>query len=262
MHKMPSTAGGFNDSPKLSSGQKSKLMDMVGRYNELGQALRNEQAIVQTATSLAEIAELAETYACNEAVDWFQTEVVKGDFKRAKNISGDFQKIAKETYAKMQQLNALYEDMGHILERYYEIKDPVMEVSPNTSDIKSQRPLPVASPMMNEVKPNTSNLKSQREVPHTSGPASSQLKEVTPNTSNLQSQRDLASGGPTKCACPTPTNPSVTTKVAGAGTENLQGQREEPQGGPAPAQLKEVKPNTSNLTSQRNMPSLSSLIRM
>jgi len=318
LNKMPSTLKGFNESPKLSPEQKRKLMEMVSQYNSLGQKLRMENALIETAKALSEISELAETYACNEASDWFATEVVKTDFKRAKGISETFQKLARECHGKVQQLNALYEDMGHILGRYYEIADPMMEVSPNPADIKGQRGLPNTQPqtVMQEVKPNDKNIKSQRELPHTSGtataqvkevstndkniksqrnlpsggpapaqvkevavddkhanikgqrelphtggPATPQLKEVDHNESNLQSQRELPQGGPSSCDCPTPENPSVPVKVAGSGEMNLQGQREEPQGGPAPAQVKEVAPNTSNLQSQRTLPKLGDILK-
>jgi hypothetical protein len=198
MDKMPSTLSGFNQTPKLTAEQKNKLMDMVSRYNELGNKLRLEQSLIETAQALSEISELAETYACNEAADWFATEVVKRDFKRARNISGDFQKIAKECHGRVQQLNALYEDMGHILERYYEISDPMQEVSPNPANLKSQMGLPNANPqvvtpgqgqqaIMQEVKPNTNNLQSQRQLP-SNGP----IKEVAVDdkNKNIKSQRD------------------------------------------------------------------------
>jgi hypothetical protein len=182
MNKMPSTLKGFNESPKLSPEQKKKLMEMVSQYNVLGQKLRMENALIETATALSEISELAETYACNEASDWFATEVVKTDFKRARGISETFQKLARECHGKVQQLNALYEDMGKILERYYEIADPMQEVAPNPADIKGQRGLPNVQPqtVMQEVKPNDKNIKSQRELPHTNGPAPTQVKECTP----------------------------------------------------------------------------------
>lgn len=306
MDRMPSTLKGFTETPKLTTEQKKKLMTMVGRYNELGQKLKMESAFTETAQTLEEISSLAETYACNEANDWFASEVVKKDFKRAKGISQEYNKLARECYSRVQQLNALYEDMGHILARYYEIDDPMTEVSPIPTDIQSQRGLPNAAPetIVQEVKPNTSNLKSQREIPHKNGPAQKQVKEVSVNTSNLQSQRELPQGGPESCNCPNPTNPSVPVAPAGAGEMNVKGTREDPQGGPAPKQIKEsntedspksetgthgweggrawrydhklgkrvwdtgtkpvdeVKPNTSNLKSQRRMPSLGDILRM
>jgi len=221
MNKMPSTLKGFNESPKLSSEQKRKLMEMVKNYNQLGQKLRMENSLIETATALSEISELAETYACNEASDWFATEVIKQDFKRAKGISETFQKLARECHGKVQQLNALYEDMGHILGRYYEIADPMQEVSPNPMDIKGQRGLPNAQPqtVMQEVKPNDNNLQSQRQLP-----ANGPIAEVNHNDKNIKSQRNLPSGGPA---------PSQVKEVAvDKMNANIKGQRDLPSGDP------------------------------
>ena len=123
LDKIPRNGVFEDDKPKLDTAQKRKLMDMVSRFNEYGKALRVEQALSETSKALSEIAEMAETYACNEAADWFQQDTVKKDFKDLKGRVQEFQKIAKDTYGSVQRLNALYEDMGHVLSRYYEIKD-------------------------------------------------------------------------------------------------------------------------------------------
>lgn len=123
LDKIPRNGVFEDDRPKLTPEQKRKLMDMVSRFNEYGKILQCEQAISDTSKALAEIATMAETYACNEASDWFQQETIQKDFKDLKGRVGEFQKIAKETYSSVQRMNALYEDMGHVLSRYYEIKD-------------------------------------------------------------------------------------------------------------------------------------------
>ena len=353
-NKMPNTLGGFNETPKLTKEEKVKLMDMVRRYNEIGQTLKMENSLIETAKSISEIAKLAETYACNEANDWFSEEVVRSDFKRARGISENFQKVSKECYGSLQKLNALFEDFGQLIGRYYEIADPmqevlpntmnmksqmglpnalgnVQEVKPNTSNIQSQRPLPAngaikevqvntsnlksqrevphtsgpATPQIKETQVNTSNVKSQREIPHTNGPATPQVKEVSPpgfdtkhpaivknlkqqygkddpkkyatmwkihkkidevspNASNLQSQRELPqTNSANNCGClPKPETSTIPVKPAGAGEMNVKGERDVPQGGPAPTQIKEVKPVTTNLQSQRDLPSLGAIIRM
>lgn len=255
---------GFTDTPKLTTEQKNKLMNMVGRYNEYGNFLRNESALVECAKTLEEISSMAEIYACNEAADWFQQEVIKNDFKRAKGINETFQKVSKECYSKLQQLNALYEDMGHILGRYYEIKDPVQEVLPTPSNIQNQRQMPAngsirevdisaknanikgqrelphvngpATPQLKEVDvtAKNANIKGQRELPHTNGPAPTQIKEtdVCGKNANIKSQRDCPSGGPTSYNPPKDPKDTGSVKEVTHNEANLQSQRELPQGGP------------------------------
>jgi hypothetical protein len=221
LDRMPSTLKGFNDTPKLSPEQKRRLKEMVGRYNELGQKLRMENSLIETASALLEITTLAETYACNEADEWFSREVIKQDFKRAKGITETFQKLAKECHGKVQQLNALYEDMGHILGRYYEISDPMQEVAPNPMDVKGQRGLPNALPqtIMQEVNPNDKNVKSQRQLP-----ANGSISEVNHNDKNIKSQRNLPIGGP----APAQVKEVAVDKM----NSNVKGQRNLPAGGP------------------------------
>lgn len=123
LDKIPRNGVFEDDKPKLNPDQKRKLMDMVSRFNEYGKALQVEQALSETSKALSEIAQMAEIYACNEASDWFQQETIMKDFKDLKGRVVEFQKIAKDTFGSVQRLNALYEDMGHVLSRYYEIKD-------------------------------------------------------------------------------------------------------------------------------------------
>jgi len=155
LDKIPRNGVFEDDRPKLSKDQKRKLMDMVSRFNEYGKSLQVEQALSETSKALAEIATMAETYACNEAADWFQQETIQKDFKDLKGRVGEFQKIAKETYSGVQRLNALYEDMGHVLSRYYEIKDiqEVLRKGPQVDQnpVDRERQSMEEAPIMGEI---------------------------------------------------------------------------------------------------------------
>jgi hypothetical protein len=114
---------GFNEeTPKLSAEQKKKLMEMASMFENYGEALRNEEAIVNSAKALTELCELAESYAVNECGDWFQQDIVKKDMKGLKGRVMEYGKLAKECYGKMQQLGVAYQDIGHVLGRYYDLK--------------------------------------------------------------------------------------------------------------------------------------------
>jgi hypothetical protein len=114
---------GFNeDTPKLSIDQKRKLQEMASMFEKFGECLQNEQALMNSAQGLTELCELAEAYAVNECGDWFQQDIVKKDMKELKKRVMEFNKIAKEGYAHMQTLGVSYQDIGHILGRYYDLK--------------------------------------------------------------------------------------------------------------------------------------------
>ena len=143
--------GKFGDEPKkLSAQDKKKLMDAVSRFNEYGKVLRCETALMETAKTLDEIAQMAETYAMTESSDFFQGKVVERDFKQVKGITKDFKKLASECHGKIQQLNALYEDMGHVLGRYYEIQtlDEMIAAQQNQ---EASAPAPQSGQIVSEV---------------------------------------------------------------------------------------------------------------
>jgi hypothetical protein len=110
------------ETPKLSPDQKKRLMEMASMFENYGEALRNEEAIVNSARAMTELCELAEAYALNECGDWFQQDIVKKDMKEVKKRVMEYGKLAKECYAKMQQLGVAYQDIGHVLGRYYDLK--------------------------------------------------------------------------------------------------------------------------------------------
>ena len=119
----PAQAAKFNDNPSLTQEEKRSLMEKVGKFNEHAAAFESADAMVTLANELAEISKLGKTYAMNEGGDWFQTDTIKRDFAGLDKITSEFTKCAKECYGALQRARALYEDAGHVLERYYEIKD-------------------------------------------------------------------------------------------------------------------------------------------
>ncbi len=106
----------------LTPEQKKKLIEMASMYENYGQALHNEEAIVNSAKAMTELCELAEAYALNECGDWFQQEIVSKDMKEVRKRVMEYGKLSKECYSKMQQLGVAYQDIGHVLGRYYDLK--------------------------------------------------------------------------------------------------------------------------------------------
>jgi len=143
---------GFGEQPKvLTPEQKRKLMDMASMFESFGESIKHEEAILNSAKALTELCELAEQYALNECGDWFQQDIVKRDMKELKKRVMEYQKIAKEGYARMQQLGVAYQDIGHILGRYYDLKksksldqpmEPASDAKPNTKQTLQQEAMP------------------------------------------------------------------------------------------------------------------------
>ena len=105
---------------KVSSKQVSEALK---NYNSLGKALYQQQSLKETAKSLSNIAEMAATHTVQETEDWFDKVTVTRNMKELTNHSKQFSKIAEEASSVQQRLSALYEDMGVILNRYYDIPE-------------------------------------------------------------------------------------------------------------------------------------------
>ena len=105
---------------KISSEQ---VTEALRNYNKLGETLYQQQTLKETAKSLSKIAEMAASHTLQETEDWFDKVTVSRNMKELTNHSKQFSKIAEEASSVQQRLAGLYEDMGNILNRYYEIPE-------------------------------------------------------------------------------------------------------------------------------------------
>ena len=128
--KLRNLVEGFANKPEWTTEEKKAALSLIGKYNEYGKALRREQNLMEIAQTLSEIAQSAEKFTMNEADDWFDKATVGRNMKELSRCSADFQKLARESYVVEQRMEALYEDMGHVLNRYFEINE-------NTASVKA-----------------------------------------------------------------------------------------------------------------------------
>ena len=110
---------------RVSSKQ---VAEALKNYNSLGKTLYTQQTLKETAKKLSNIAEMAATHTVQETEDWFDKVTVSRNMKELTNHSKSFSKIAEEASSVQQRLSALYEDMGVILNRYYDIPEGAEQV--------------------------------------------------------------------------------------------------------------------------------------
>ena len=113
----------FENSPKVD---KHKVVEGVKNFGIVGKSLYNNNNIIETAKQLANIAESAHNHILGEQDDWFDKISVNKNMKSLKGSVVEFQKAAKEAHQLNQRMTALYEDMGHVLNRYYDIDEAHM----------------------------------------------------------------------------------------------------------------------------------------
>ena len=112
--------GESSETKKVSSDQ---VKEALQNYNKLGETLYQQQSLKETAKSLSQIAEMAASHTLQETEDWFDKVTVSRNMKELTNHSKAFSKISEEASSVQQRLAGLYEDMGMILNRYYDIPE-------------------------------------------------------------------------------------------------------------------------------------------
>ena len=136
-----SLVGGIVSTPVIGSGTNTGLTDIVedmygksesrvsakevkeaiSQFTQYSEVFQQEENLKKIAESLADIANKAKSYTLSETDDWFDKVTVNRNMKELTGLSKQFSKISNEAEALQQRMGALYEDMGNILGRYYEI---------------------------------------------------------------------------------------------------------------------------------------------
>ena len=110
----------FEDTPKID---KHQVVEGVRNFGIVGKSLYNNSNVMEIAKQLSEVAEAAHNHILGEQDDWFDKISVNKNMKTLKGSVVEFQKAAKEAHQLNQRMTALYEDIGHVLNRYYDIDE-------------------------------------------------------------------------------------------------------------------------------------------
>ena len=99
------------------------FLESVNNYSSYGKEIYREHDIIDTAKKLSEIARVAGIHAVKETEESFDKITVGRNMKELKSYSDQFYKVAMEAKGLQQRTESLFEDMGRVLGRYYEIKE-------------------------------------------------------------------------------------------------------------------------------------------
>lgn len=102
---------------------EEKFMEAVTSFNKYGKHIYREGNLRQVAEELGQLAKDARTHTLKETDGWFDKITVNRNMKELANLTKGFEKTAHEAQSVQERIEGLYEDMGNILSRYYEIKD-------------------------------------------------------------------------------------------------------------------------------------------
>jgi hypothetical protein len=105
----------------LSNEVKKHFLEIVSTYNKYQEMMDRKSDLAQVAETLGGITEAAKTLLLGESDDWFDKVTIKRNMNELDKMGKEFDKVAKEANSLDQRMHGLYEDMGHILSRYYKM---------------------------------------------------------------------------------------------------------------------------------------------
>ena len=112
--------GTTESEPKISSEQ---ILSKIQEFGQLGKSIYKSGDLKETAKTLSDIANAAKVHTLRETEDWFDKVTVNRNMKELTNLSKNFDKLSEEASSVQQRLEALYEDMGNVLSRYYDLNE-------------------------------------------------------------------------------------------------------------------------------------------
>ena len=113
---------------QLPTELKKHFLEIISTYGQHREGMRRKSDIRTIAETLGGIADAAQEYTLREGGDWFDRVTIKRNMNELKKLQSAFEKESLEAKAQEERLEALYEDMGHVLGRYFEIADVSEEV--------------------------------------------------------------------------------------------------------------------------------------
>ena len=125
--------GEVESETKISSEQ---ILSKIQEFGQLGKSIYKSGDFKETAKTLSDIANAAKVHTLRETEDWFDKVTVNRNMKELTNLSKHFGKLSEEASSVQQRLEALYEDMGIVLSRYYDLNE-VHDYGHESDDIET-----------------------------------------------------------------------------------------------------------------------------
>ena len=102
---------------------REDLVEKVSNFASFGPSIYKKHNLAEVANEFVEISKAAQKHVVEETADWFDRVTVQRNMNDLKKQAAGFSKISTEAQALQDRMAALYEDMGGILNRYFEIKE-------------------------------------------------------------------------------------------------------------------------------------------
>lgn len=114
---------------------RASFLKEVAKFGGYGKAIYRSSGLKEAASAINKIIENAEHVVLQETQDWFDEITVKRNLKTLKEAAKEFNKTVAEVTKLQQRAEALYEEMGGTLGRYFELAEELDPVGKEDSDI-------------------------------------------------------------------------------------------------------------------------------
>jgi len=104
--------------------EKKAFLERIQNFSDYGGQLKGESDLVKLSEELKNMVNIAERIILSETDGWFDGITIKRNTSEMRKISEQIDKTARETKSLQERLYALYEDLDHIMGRYFETKKP------------------------------------------------------------------------------------------------------------------------------------------
>lgn len=108
---------------KLTKEEKRDILSMIGKYNQHGSQLKTDCDYRGLSEMLKKVSKANETILSEDTNDWFDGVTIKRNTINLNKLVDEFEKTARECDIYQQRLTALWDEIGTILGRYYEIEN-------------------------------------------------------------------------------------------------------------------------------------------
>jgi hypothetical protein len=110
------------EEPKMTAEEKQQYIEAISHFNEYGKSVYRQANFEQTLKHIKKLVEFASKNIVDESGDWFDKVTLTRHSKKMQESYKLFEKTATEMTQLQQRLEALYEELGQTLGRYYKIK--------------------------------------------------------------------------------------------------------------------------------------------
>lgn len=107
---------------KFTPDEKKEYMEAIAKFNEYGKHIYRSNKLVETAKKIKKIVEFASKNIMDESGDWFDKVILTRHSKKMNESLKIFEKTAEEMSKLQQRMEAVYEEIGETLGKYYDIK--------------------------------------------------------------------------------------------------------------------------------------------